>query len=184
MSCVDTSTHTSAPPTQTRTHRTHAPHAIRFLTHTRQPYLTLAPNPLDGLNQCENGFGEYRGTGQTCDKENGFGWAQSDGWLTFTSTSPTEPAAALEELSLLLTSGRLTPKHLSVIQQAYARVLKKDGQKAALQRALKLIIFSAEFHSTAMNTLVPGTRPVGPPEASHDRKFKAVVVVFMAGGAG
>jgi len=135
-----------------------------------------------GLSACANGFAEWLGTGQTCGTLD-IARAQSEGWLTFTPKSPRDPAAALEELSLLLTSGRLTPQHRSVIQQAYKQALGANGQQAALQRALKLIIFSAEFHNTAMNTLVPAHRPVGPPEASHDRKFKAVVVVFMAGGA-
>ena len=135
-----------------------------------------------GLSSCSDGFG--RGiSGQTCgDKD--IALKQSEGWLTFAAASPGDPAAALEELSLLLTSGRLSPQHRSVIQQAYARVLKNEGKKAALQRAVKLILFSAEFHSTAMNTMVPGGRSYGPPEASHDRKFKAVVVLFLAGGAG
>ena len=136
-----------------------------------------------GLSDCENGFLNYLGQGQECYNVD-IAVEQSAGWLTFTPTSPKDPAATLKQLSLLLTSGRLTPQHSSVIQQAYAQVLKAEGNKAALQRAVKLILFSAEFHSTAMNTLVPGKRPAGPPEASHDRKFKAVVVLFLAGGAG
>ena len=135
-----------------------------------------------GLSACRAGFGEPISR-QTCGILD-IAVKQSDGWLTFAAASPDDPAAALEELSLLLTSGRLTPQHRSVIQQAYAQVLKTEGKKAALQRAVKLILFSAEFHSTAMNIMASGSRPVGPPEASHDRKFKAVVVLFLAGGAG
>merc|ERR1711939_949924 len=116
-----------------------------------------------GLSSCQKGFTEWLGYGQTCGAMD-IARAQSQGWLTFTPKSPSNPAATLEELSLLLTSGRLTPQHRSVIQQAYAQVLGADGEQAALQRALKLIIFSAEFHNTAMNTLVPANRPVGPPE--------------------
>ena len=100
-----------------------------------------------GLSNCNSGFGESIGSGSTCGKTE-IARAQSAGWLTFTAASPNDPAATLEELSLLLTSGRLTSQHRSVIQKAYAQVLKKDGQKAALQRAVKLILFSAEFHQT------------------------------------
>ena len=137
-----------------------------------------------GLTTCDQGFSTNRaGTGFICNG-NDITVKQSQGWLTFEAAAPNDPAATLEELSLLLTSGRLTPQHSSVIQQAYAQVLKIEGKRAALARAVKLILFSAEFHSTAMNTLVPGTRPAAPPEASYDRKFKAVVVLFMRGGAG
>merc|ERR1712176_254228 len=135
-----------------------------------------------GLSSCANGFAEGLGTGQTCSAMD-IAWDQSEGWLKFTPKSPSDPQATLKELSLLLTNDRLTPQHRLVIQQAYAKVLGEKGKKAALQRALKLIIFSAEFHNTAMNTMVPAPRPVGPPDASDGRKFKAVVVVFMAGGA-
>ena len=138
-----------------------------------------------GLSNCNGGFMFYQGDGETCRHDlREVSWAQSQGWLKFAATSPDDAVATLEELSLLLTSGRLNAQHSAIIQKAYAKVLQEDGKKAALQRAVKLILFSAEFHSTAMNTMVPGARPFGPPEASYDRKYKAVVVLFMAGGAG
>ena len=139
-----------------------------------------------GLTSCSDGFSlnrGFEGPGFVCNNEE-ITPKQSYGLLTFKATSPNNPVATVEELSLLLTSGRLTSQHSSVIQQAYANVLKLEGEQAALKRALKLILFSAEFHSTAMNTQVAGARPAGPPEASYDRKYKAVVVLFMRGGAG
>ena len=135
-----------------------------------------------GLTFCGSGFGQGI-SGLQCNRKD-ITLKQSHGWLTFEAEFPKDPAATLEELSLLLTSGRLTPQHRSVIQQAYTRALKAEGERVALERAVMLILFSAEFHSTAMNTMIPTIRPPRPPEATHDRKFKAVVVMFLRGGAG
>ena len=121
----------------------------------------------------------------------GWGWGsvqkgplareQSNGWLKFIASSPKDSAATLEELSLLLTDGRLNAKHASYIKKAYELVLDKDGEEAALRRALKLFMLSADFHTTNVNSLFKHLRPLRPPMASHDRKFKAVVVLFLNG---
>ena len=121
----------------------------------------------------------------------GWGWGsiktgqrareQSNGWLKFSASQPDNAAATLAELSLLLTDGRLNSHHGKYIQEAYESVLSKDGKEAALRRALKLFMLTADFHATNVNTLFKHIRPLRPPMASHDRKFKAVVVLFLHG---
>ena len=73
--------------------------------------------------------------------------------------------------------------HAEYIRKAYASALTSKGETAALRRALKLFMLTADFHATNVNTLFKNARPLRPPMASHDRKFKAVVVVFLNGGA-
>ena len=49
---------------------------------------------------------------------------------------------------MLLTAGRLNAVTRTVIEQAFVRVKDFLGRQHALKAALKLIVLTAEFHST------------------------------------
>lgn len=136
-----------------------------------------------GLTNAAAGKGGGFGTGWNWGsvKSGPLAREQANGWLMFTPSQPKNPAATVAELSLLLTDGRLIAKHGAYIQKAYASVLATAGKEAALRRALKLFMLTADFHATNVNTLFKHIRPPRPPMASHDRKFKAVVVLFLYG---
>ena len=57
------------------------------------------------------------------------------------------------------------------------------AQQMALQKALKLLFVSASFHSTNMDQSTGLTRRQPTPQVSRGRPFKAVVVLFLHGGA-
>ncbi len=58
-----------------------------------------------------------------------------------------------------------------------------DGPTAALQLAQALLLASAEFHTANTNARVPnGARQDPPKVASQGRRYKAIVMVFFAGG--
>ena len=133
----------------------------------------LAPSPVGG------GFGD--GWSHYSARSGYLAREQANGWLTFTPSKPKDPASTLTELSVLLTDGRLNSKHGLYIQNEYAAVLANDGEEAALRRALKLFMLTADFHTTNVNILFNHIRPLRPPMASYDRTFKAVVVLFLSG---
>jgi cullin-associated NEDD8-dissociated protein 1 len=106
-----------------------------------------------------------------------------DGSLTFRPRNATSAAAAVAELNLLLTGGRLSADSLAIIEAAYSRELAEGGPAAALKLAQQLIVTTSAF--TATND--PSVRPVAakplPPQPSLGRPYKAIVVVYLAGGA-
>lgn len=60
---------------------------------------------------------------------------------------------------------------------------RPDAEAKALKQTLKLITISPDFHATNFHTTKPAARAPQPPQVSKGRKYKAVVVVFLAGGA-
>jgi len=54
---------------------------------------------------------------------------------------------------------------------------------AALKHALKLIAMSPDFHTTSVNRVLPHLRPIPEKQPSFGRDYKAVIVVFLEGGA-
>ena len=80
--------------------------------------------------------------------------AKSDGLLSFVPRGG-DSAAVVDELDVLLTGGRLSPNARRVIVDAHAAQATADE---ALQRALELIVATAEFHVTNVNALRPVPR--------------------------
>ena len=128
-----------------------------------------------------------------CTRESGgFGdddWrasGKSEGELSFKTGTPFDARAAIDELSILLTAGRLSPSHRNIIVASYKRFLdKRDGvspEKAALKQALKLFLMSSSFHSTNLDQTTGATRRHAPGVVSRGRPFKALVVLFLVGG--
>ena len=72
----------------------------------------------------------------------------ADGTLSFVPTHPEDPKAVVRELAMLLTDGRLNSKARQVLEQAYVRVKDLMDKEHALKAALKLLVLTAEFHST------------------------------------
>lgn len=104
------------------------------------------------------------------------------GFLTF-APHGTSPSEVVSELDLLLTRGQLSYNSRSLITAAVVEEEARGSAASALQLAQQLVTLSAEFHSTAANTLLPSTRPVARPQQSLGRRYKALVVLFLAGAA-
>lgn len=109
------------------------------------------------------------------------GWYM-EGQMHYTTDAPSA-AAAVDQLDLLLTGGRLTPQNREVISQRYASTLASSDSKSALKAAEELVMFTSEFHATNRNAQrgVPRTLPA--PKPTQGRPYKAVVYVYLHGGA-
>jgi len=135
-----------------------------------------------GLTSCTSGFGSNAGQSgsRSCNWQ--IASQSSDGHLTYAPQGDTG-AAVVEELALLLTAGRLNSRAHQVIASHYDTTKAGSDASAALKKALKLLLISSEFHTTNANKLQAQLRQQGVPPASKGRRLKALVVLFMKGGA-
>ena len=124
-----------------------------------------------GSDKCPNGFGVQR---YSCDP---------DGHLSYKPTQPTDAATTIGELSLLLTAGRVSKERRAVIAAAYDAERLKSNAETALKRALKLFIMASEFHASNLVQGKGSKRPMSTPQVSRGREYKALVVLFLKGGA-
>jgi uncharacterized protein (DUF1501 family) len=140
-----------------------------------------------GLTSCGYGMGntDVRFGNRKC------GWGHSaqrslaDGLLAY-SPSPLlngNRSAIMEEVSLLLTAGRLSPQSLRVLEDSYSRTLASSDSDTALRHVLKLMMASSDFHATNLNMGKGVTRKAAPIQSSLGRPYKALVVLFLEGGA-
>ena len=102
------------------------------------------------------------------------------------SLGPTNATAGLvADLSLLLTAGKLTDRSKRLIANAYdSRFAETSSTPEALKMAEQLMLAAPEFHTT--NLMQPSDETRAAPEAlsnkTDERAYKAIVVVFLAGG--
>ncbi|GMH79107.1 hypothetical protein TL16_g08033 [Triparma laevis f. inornata] len=94
----------------------------------------------------------------------------------------------VEELSLLLTSGRLSDKTRSIIVEEYETELRRYGDEGrALRLAQQLFAFSPEFHTTNKNEVPEDAEirkiPADNEEATVVSDYKAIVYLMMFGAA-
>jgi len=136
-----------------------------------------------GLTQCYGGLGVltmwwcpcYENQGSSCNTPPS---NYSSGLLTY-SPSSSNPQSIVDELSLLLTSGRLSSSYRKILVDAIASA---GDISVGIKSAQKLIAVSPAFHTTSlvqtqledksdMSAPVPSTKP-----------YKAVVFVNLEGG--
>jgi uncharacterized protein (DUF1800 family) len=142
-----------------------------------------------GLGHCNFGFGSdelksyglsLSALGRTCNNDK-YKETPNDGWLAYTPTATTA-SGIVEDLDLLLTSGRLSSHSRAIIEGAY------DGTDDGLKNVLKLFTNAPEFHATNAHCRegCELLRPISAPgECAGDgcRQYRAVIVVFLQGGA-
>lgn len=103
------------------------------------------------------------------------------GKLEYSPSTPNDAGSVIDDLSLLLTAGRLRLNSAtrSMIIDAYNSA---GGGEDGLRLAQKLMISLPEFHTTNVMHSTTGSRPeVEPPEPSGKR-YKAVLFLFLQGG--
>ena len=132
-----------------------------------------------GLTSCAKGFGTNQ-FGRWCNTASRIRQT-ADGNLSFVPSS-NAASGIIDELDLLLTSGRLNARTKGIIAQAYSEKLASSDSSGALRTAMSLLVASAEFHSTNLNTLttVPRVMPSSTPALG--RPYKAVIVLYLGGG--
>eukprot|EP00804_Cyclotella_cryptica_P014145 CCRYP_005584-RA/>CCRYP_005584-RA protein AED:0.03 eAED:0.03 QI:259/1/1/1/0.94/0.9/20/117/3951 len=138
-----------------------------------------------GLSNCNGGFGN---NWKSCNEGNFIG---ASAYLSFSRafdsefTTPDEYAnAVIDELSTLLTSGRLSAANKQVIKDAFIEKLldPTGGADSALRLAQQLIATSPEFHTTNTAKLSGKVRSQPEPPQSSGVPYKAIVYVMFAGG--
>lgn len=92
------------------------------------------------------------------------------GSLAFSPSGSTADAV-VEELDLILTSGRLNIHTASKIKAAFTAA---GGGSDGLKKAQQLFLASTEFHISGMNVLTSQLRPSYAPPAGGARPFKAI----------
>ncbi len=135
----------------------------------------------DGLSSCKDGMAgdTIRGKEREC-KTLEQRRATADGNLTFVTESD-DASGVVDELGLLLTAGRLSNHSRQLLVKAYEAAEAEGGEP--LTRVEELMLAAPEFHSS--NHPAPETQSRGEAAgvASQERPYKAIVVLFLHGGA-
>eukprot|EP00945_MAST-04E_sp_MAST-4E-sp1_P002536 g2536.t1 len=132
-----------------------------------------------GLTNCGYGFGDFIARPSRSCNSNNKAATTADGTIQF-SPSENDVDAVINQIDLLLTSGRLNQNDWSALKAVYT---KESNAEDALKEALRLLILTSEFHTTVLNRLKPTARSVPQPTVSQGRQYKAIVVLFLAGAA-
>jgi len=92
--------------------------------------------------------------------------------------------AVVDDLSTLLTSGRLSDANRKVMTDAYnyTMSLKKDPYEAMVN-VQQLLVASPEFQTTSTPALIGETRPLPTKPKQSGNSYKAIIYVFLSGGA-
>ena len=125
----------------------------------------------EGMNSCYDlGFG--------------YGWGCGRGpRLMWTPQNMSDGPATIGQLSLLLTGGRLDASRRERILAKYEAARSQTGPLEAVRVAQQLIAASPEFHTNTQPQTKPKPAATLPPQASLGRPYKAIVVLYLAGGA-
>lgn len=134
-----------------------------------------------GLTECSGGFGQrtlwYCGWYYS-DKITWNTSVYSDGLLTYIPSS-SDPQKIVDELALLLTSGRLSSTSRKAI---FDIIVTFTDNSTRIKTAQKLIAASPAFHSTnLLQPLNTDRLNMTVPEATR-KPYKAVILVNLAGG--
>eukprot|EP01122_Echinamoeba_exundans_P008354 TRINITY_DN275_c0_g1_i1.p1 TRINITY_DN275_c0_g1~~TRINITY_DN275_c0_g1_i1.p1 ORF type:complete len:1994 (-),score=503.35 TRINITY_DN275_c0_g1_i1:77-6058(-) len=143
-------------------------------------FLNGATSLVDiGLTSCDSGFAVGSGF-RTC---NGQGAARSDGELTHRPSGST-PGEIVDELNILLSSGRLNSTSRETLIREYNWQLNVTRNATlAYRHVVKLFLAAPEFNSNGVNLLAGQNRGGSNEPPSAGRRLKAIIVVFQGGGA-
>lgn len=140
-----------------------------------------------GVNECYGGFGR-----NNVDK---YGWertkciiGESTNWgsATYDSSKYNLNTAeeVVDELSTLLTSGRLSEENKQLIVDAYKYTMTEmNDPNVAMVNAQQLITLSPEFQTTNTPTRLSESRAIPEKPNPSGEPYKAVIYVNLAGGA-
>ncbi len=131
------------------------------------------------LTSCHEGLGYDK-----CDSSEEGVYDSSMGYLSLAPNSVLNDSEVVDELSTLLTSGRMSATNRRLVRDAYAEVLSDQNSSVrAFRTAQQLIVMSAEFHTNGLSYNTPFQRDRGDANAKKScKKYKAVVHLFLRGG--
>jgi uncharacterized protein (DUF1800 family)/uncharacterized protein (DUF1501 family) len=134
-----------------------------------------------GLVSCHDGFGDTVNTGgcPTIDGDTG----SAIGKLTYSAGNGATVEDVIDDLSLLLTAGRLGVTNRGIIKGAIENEYNNGDRSKAIRVAQQLVLSTPEFHSWGglhNNDGVP--RKIEGYSQAAKSPYKAVVVFYMGGG--
>ncbi|KNC53335.1 twin-arginine translocation domain-containing protein [Thecamonas trahens ATCC 50062] len=137
-----------------------------------------------GLTHCASGFGDDLRTYGCGDPK-----PYADGYLDALENAATKHAAStaadiVDELSLVLTGGRILPgmaTHTTLLTD-FERVDAESGRAAAIRRTAKIMIAAPEFYTTNVAQPTERSRAESSTTSGSTRPFKALVMIFLEGG--
>lgn len=142
-----------------------------------------------GLTECYSGFGErtiahgykncinYKPDGTLTKDEH------SRGYLAY-KPNVQDPAAVIDDLSLLLTGGRLNDSSRRWFEEVFSKEMENTRNfDRAFQLAQRLFLLSPEFHSTGLYKPGEVSRPsYMEPESVRGGTYKAMIHFHLNGG--
>ena len=135
-----------------------------------------------GLDRCFDGFGEssiWKGKNR-CQSRLPGEYSEASSYPHFVPSDASSPSSVVDELSTLMTSGRLNQHHRSLIEQAVAQ---EPDRMIGIIKAEQLMASIPEFHSTGTVTTSSERTQDAPESVSKSSKpYKALVVLMLAGG--
>lgn len=132
------------------------------------------------MSGCENGFGKVE---KKCKIDEG-DFRKSMGHLTYSPSSAADNSI-IDELSTLLTSGRLGSSNKSIIHHAYLSAYATSQDRSqALRVAQQLILSSSEFHTNGIPRTIKKVENLNksPATKTCKEKYKAVIHLKLDGG--
>ena len=147
-------------------------------------YLNGMSSLIDnGLTSCSGGFGYEASSNRRPCRNAADRAGSADGSLMYQPTATTA-AEIVDELDLLLTSKRLAAATKTFLSAEYAREVAAEGSPAAWKLLLKRFMTTIEYQVNNLNVLTPAARPpLNLAGGGQGRPYKAIVVVFLGGGA-
>jgi hypothetical protein len=134
-----------------------------------------------GLTECYGGFG-HRTVWECPWYQDHVNWNSSiysEGLLTYNPSNSLDTQAMVDELALLLTSGRLSTSSRKTVLDA---IVNATDRKTGIRIAQKLIASSPAFHATGLEQPLQTEKPNMTIPAASGNRYKAVVYVNLDGG--
>lgn len=131
-----------------------------------------------GITNCQSGFGKSMEKG--CPSADG-DYNTAEGVLAYAPTA-TSVDSLIDELSLMLTAGRLGDANRAIVRDAIANMYNQGDRSKAIRIAQQLITSSPEFHTTGLARKGDKERVLTGYTQPPKHEYKAVVYLYLVGG--
>ena len=134
----------------------------------------------NGLDPCDGGFQWYSPIRNGCSRTDGE-VDKNYGYLHYSNASDNIDEA-IDELSMLLTAGRLSETNKKLVKIATQDHFRYGDKDKAMRAMIELILASAEFQTNSVPRNSHVKREPEPDELPTTNDYKAVVFLMFTGG--
>jgi hypothetical protein len=138
-----------------------------------------------GLSACSGGIGIRwnRALYDPCGNYSDGLYANTAAYLSYSPSEDQSASYIVDELSLLLASGRLSPENRDIIEEQFSLSHDANGMMEALQVATVLTMSAPEFHTFNTVSMSGAARDATPSKPKDESvPYKAIVHVNLFGG--